>query len=221
MPKRFETSQEKPSENIDTRDASPLLEPEFSVEQRRTLLRVAHQAILSSDELKKQNYQLGPPISGAGISETAFSEPRGVFTTLYLDGALRGCVGYAAPIMPLYRAVAETARAAAFQDSRFSPVNAEEAPRLDISLSVLSRLFPIDPEAVEVGRHGLVISDGRHRGLLLPQVPAVYGWERKTFLEQTCRKAGLALDAWRKGATIEAFTAEVFSDGDVDGGVSV
>jgi uncharacterized protein (TIGR00296 family) len=82
---------------------------------------------------------------------------------------------------------------------------------------VLSRLFPIDPKAVEVGRHGLVISQGGRRGLLLPQVPRENDWDRETFLEQTCRKAGLPLDAWRKGVTIEAFTAEVFGDAEVEG----
>jgi AmmeMemoRadiSam system protein A len=112
--------------------------------------------------------------------------------------------------------VAETARAAAFDDSRFLPVTKEEALKLEISLSVLSRLFPIHPEAVEVGRHGLVISDGARRGLLLPQVSLENGWDRETFLEQTCRKAGLPLDAWQKAATIEAFTAEVFGDADVE-----
>ena len=129
---------------------------------------------------------------------------------------LRGCVGYALPTVPLYRAVAETARAAAFDDSRFLPVTKDEAPGLEVSLSVLSRLFPIHPEAVEVGRHGLLVSEGARRGLLLPQVPVEHGWDRETFLEQTCHKAGLPLDAWRKAATIEAFTAEVFSDGDVE-----
>ena len=154
------------------------------------------------------------------------SESRGVFTTLYLrcdpqgdvtgdlHRELRGCVGYAVPIAPLYRAVAETACAAAFEDSRFLPVTKEEALTLEVSLSVLSLLFPIHPKAVEVGRHGLLICDGARRGLLLPQVPVEYGWDRETFLEQTCRKAGLPLDAWRKAATIEAFTAEVFSDFD-------
>ena len=86
---------------------------------------------------------------------------------------------------------------------------------LEISLSVLSRLFPIHPDAVEVGRHGLVISEGARRGLLLPQVPVEHAWDRETFLEQTCRKAGLPLDAWRKAATLEAFTAEVFGDADL------
>jgi len=96
------------------------------------------------------------------------------------------------------------------------PVTKEEAPRLEVSLSVLSRLFPVHPDAVDIGRHGLVISLGARRGLLLPQVAVEQGWGRETFLEQTCRKAGLPLDAWRKDATIEAFTAEVFDDDDVE-----
>ena len=111
---------------------------------------------------------------------------------------------------------AETARAAAFEDSRFLPVTRDEALKLEVSLSVLSLLFPIRPEAVEVGRHGLIVSKGARRGLLLPQVPVEHGWDRETFLEQTCRKAGLPLDAWRKAATIEAFTAEVFGDSDLE-----
>jgi AmmeMemoRadiSam system protein A len=209
---------------------------ELSPEQRRILLAIAHQAILAVVEQRPLT-ETPPPVPG-------LSEPRGVFTTLYLrlddfpsdsqEGrepeshrelrheprheprrVLRGCVGYALPIVPLYRAVAETAHAAAFEDSRFAPVTAEEAGRLEVSLSVLSPLFPIHPEAVEVGRHGLIVSQGPRRGLLLPQVPVEHGWDRTTFLEQTCRKAGLPLDAWRK-ATIEAFTAEVFSDGDLD-----
>ena len=193
------------SENRTAHESSSSPLAEFSREERRILLDVAHQSILSA-------------FSG-GAPEAAFSphlsDPRGVFTTLYLDGDLRGCVGYAMPIAPLFRAVFETARAAAFEDSRFLPVTEEEAPRLEVSLSVLSRLFPIQAEEVEVGRHGLVISLGVRRGLLLPQVPVEYAWNRETFLEQTCRKAGLPFDAWRKGATLEAFTAEVFGDGDI------
>jgi AmmeMemoRadiSam system protein A len=196
---------EKPSESLTARDVDCFaLPPEFSFEQRRALLLIAHQSILSA--LDHQPLPEEPP-SPAGLSDS-----RGVFTTLYLWGQLRGCVGYAVPVVPLYRAVAETARAAAFEDSRFPPVTPEDALKLEVSLSVLSPLFPIDTAAVEVGRHGLVISDGARRGLLLPQVAVEHGWDRETFLEQTCRKAGLPLDAWNKGATIEAFTAEVFSD---------
>jgi AmmeMemoRadiSam system protein A len=216
---------EKASENLAARElarAPAPPSPEFSLDQRRTLLRIAHEAILSV--LERRPFPEAPSLA------PGLSDPRGVFTTLYLNlnvdqpgdqpgdlhRQLRGCVGYAAPIAPLDRAVAETARAAAFEDLRFLPVTKEEALRLEVSLSVLSRLFPIHPEAVEVGRHGLLISEGARRGLLLPQGPVEHGWDRETFLEQTCRKAGLPLDAWRKAATIEAFTAEVFADADVE-----
>jgi AmmeMemoRadiSam system protein A len=214
MCKRSETQDEKTlARNGVEADRAIPSASEFSAEQRRTLLGIAHESILAAVESQ--------PFSGALPDVTpavaGLSEPRGVFTTLYLEGHLRGCVGYAMPVAPLYRAVAETARAAAFEDSRFSPVTKEEALQLGISLSVLSRLAPIRPEDVEVGRHGLVISSGDRRGLLLPQVPGEYGWDRETFLEQTCRKAGLPTDAWRKNATIEAFTAEVFSDRGVRG----
>jgi AmmeMemoRadiSam system protein A len=175
----------------------------FSQEERSLLLRMAHDSIISAVEHRE--ISLDPPTEH-------FAERRGVFTSLYLRGKLRGCVGYVLPTCPVYRAVAETARAAAFDDNRFQPVTKEEAPHLEIELSILSPAQAVRPEEVEVGRHGLLISQHGRRGLLLPQVPVERGWDRVTFLEQTCRKAGLPVDAWQKGATIEAFTAEVFGD---------
>jgi len=176
---------------------------EYSQDERRLLLGLAHESILSA--LEDREIALEPP-------SPHLAEPRGVFTTLHLEGELRGCVGYVLPSSSLYRAVAETARAAAFEDTRFYPVTPEEAPHLEIELSVLSVPQPIQAEAVEVGRHGLLVSMAGRRGLLLPQVPVEHHWDRITFLEQTCRKAGLPLDAWQKGAVIEAFTAEVFGE---------
>ncbi len=167
------------------------------------LLRLAHDSIASA--LEHREIPLDPPTAH-------LSEPRGVFTSLYLHSELRGCVGYVLPVSPVYRAVAETARAAAFEDTRFYPVTLQEAPELQIELSILSPPHPISAEAIEIGRHGLLISSAGHRGLLLPQVPVEHNWNSTTFLEQTCRKAGLPLDAWKNGATIEAFTAEVFGD---------
>jgi uncharacterized protein len=179
---------------------------EFSPEERKILLRLAHDSI----ELTFDNREiaLDPP-------SPHLAEARGAFATMYLDGHLRGCVGYIFPVASVYRTVADTARAAAFEDTRFSSVTREEAPHLEVSLSILSLPEPIRAEQVEVGRHGLLISQHGHRGLLLPQVPVEHQWTRVTFLEQTCRKAGLPLDAWQRGATIEAFTAEVFGDRDV------
>jgi AmmeMemoRadiSam system protein A len=191
---------------------------EFSSEERSQLLRLAHDSISSA--LQHREISLDPPTPH-------LAEPRGVFTSIYLrhdlpeeaqprEGQrreeLRGCVGYVLPTCPVYRAVGETARAAAFDDNRFRPVTAEEAPRLEIELSILSPPQPIRPEEIEVGRHGLLLSWHGQRGLLLPQVPIEHAWDRTAFLEHTCRKAGLPADAWQKGATIEAFTAEVFGD---------
>jgi len=179
---------------------------EFTLEERRILLQLAHASIESA--LENRDIALDPP-------SCHLAEPRGAFTTIYFHGELRGCVGYVLPVASLYRTVAETARAAAFEDTRFSPVTSEEAPQLEISLSILSPLQPITAEEVEIGRHGLLVSQHGRRGLLLPQVPVEHGWDRVKFLEQTCRKAGLPADAWQKGATIEGFTAEVFGDADL------
>ena len=177
----------------------------FSKDERVLLLRLAHESILSA--LEQREIPLLPPTDH-------LAEPRGAFTTLHLRGELRGCVGYVLPVSPVYRAVADTARAAAFEDTRFYPVTLPEARELEIELSILSPPQPISAEAVEIGSHGLLISLAGHRGLLLPQVPIEHNWDRTTFLEQTCRKAGLPLDAWKNGAAIEAFTAEVFGDRD-------
>lgn len=181
---------------------SSTTQPEYSQEERTQLLRLAHEAIVAAFEqgaLPDQSYS------------QHLSQARGAFTTLYLHAKLRGCVGYPFPVAPLYRTVAETARAAAFEDPRFSPVSREESHELRISLSVLSAMKVIRAEEIEAGRHGLLISHAGRRGLLLPQVAIEHGWDRVTFLEQTCLKAGLPLNAWRE-ARIEAFTAEVFAD---------
>jgi uncharacterized protein len=118
------------------------------------------------------------------------------------------------PVSPLYRTVLETARSAAFDDSRFTPVTEADAGLIEIEISVLSPVQPIMPEEVEVGKHGLLVTSSGRRGLLLPQVPLEHHWDRLTFLEQVCRKAGLPLDSWQRGAKLEAFTAEVFCDAD-------
>lgn len=179
---------------------------EYSPSERALLVRLAHEAIES--EREKRTLSLDPP-------SAHLAEPRGAFTTIYLEGKLRGCVGYVLPVLPVYRAVAETALAAASQDTRFLPVTLEEARQLEVSLSILSPLSPIEPEQIEVGRHGLVVTLGSHRGLLLPQVPVEHHWDRNTFLEQTCRKAGLPSDAWKTGGILASFTAEVFGDSDL------
>jgi AmmeMemoRadiSam system protein A len=176
---------------------------EYSSEERKRLLRLAHQSIAA--ELYKTILDTTPP-------SEHLAEPRGAFTTLHADGALRGCIGYIIPVHSLYQTVAETATAAAFRDPRFAPVGESELETLQIEISVLSPMAPIRPEEVEVGRHGLLIVQDTARGLLLPQVATEWGWDRERFLSETCRKAGLAPDAWQHGASIEAFTAEVFGE---------
>ena len=176
---------------------------EFSDHERGLLLEIAHQSIES--ELNQQPFLLDTP-------SEHLAQPRGVFTTLYFQQRLRGCVGYFEPIKPLHVTVAETARAAAFNDTRFQPVSLREEAELEISLSILSALRPIQPEEIEIGLHGLVVTRGAYRGLLLPQVAVEHNWDRVTFLQQTCLKAGLASDAWLHGLLLQAFTAEVFAD---------
>lgn len=176
---------------------------EFSQHERTLLLALAHDSILSA--LEKRAIPLEPPTPH-------LAEARGAFTSLYLRGELRGCVGYVLPKESVWQTVAETARAAAFEDTRFYPVTLPEARELEIELSILSPPRLISADAIEIGRHGLLITMGTHRGLLLPQVPVEHHWDRVTFLEQTCRKAGLPLDAWKNGAKIEAFAAEIFGD---------
>ncbi len=184
---------------------APSAETEYPASERQMLLRLAHEVIEAA--LDEREVDTTPPTDH-------LAEARGAFTTLHVNGQLRGCVGYVMPVHPLYRTVAETAVAAAFHDTRFQPVTKEEAPHLEIEISVLSLLQPIEADDIEIGRHGLVVTFGSRRGLLLPQVPVEYGWDVKTFLEQTCHKAGLPTDAWERGATLETFTAEIFGDED-------
>ena len=179
--------------------------PEYSREERKQLLCLAHDAIWASLDAGELNFS---------APSEHLAQRRGAFTTLHLRGHLRGCVGYIVSAHSLWQTVAETAAAAAFDDARFDPVTRDEAALLEIEISVLSPMLPISPEDVIVGVQGLLITDGIKRGLLLPQVPIEHRWDRDTFLAQTCIKAGLPPDAWRNTAKLLAFTAEVFGETD-------
>ena len=139
-------------------------------------------------------------------------EEWGAFVTLTIDGRLRGCIGNIVGVKPLINTVAEMTRAAALEDPRFSPVKPYELKDIDFEISVLTPIKQVkDINEIVVGRDGIIISRGGYRGLLLPQVATEYNWDRKTFLEQTCVKAGLPRDAWKDPNTIiEYFSAEVF-----------
>ncbi len=145
----------------------------------------------------------------------ALKEPRAVFVTLRRrdDGELRGCRGETVARRTLGEAVALMAIAAAVDDPRFRPVTADELPRLHIEISALSAPTPIRPDEIVVGRHGLILRSGMRAGLLLPQVPTEYGWDRDDFLAALCRKAGLPPGAWQsRSAELEGFTAEVWGE---------
>ncbi len=136
---------------------------------------------------------------------------KGAFVTLKKKGLLRGCIGFIEPVLPLYETVIRAAIYAACQDLRFPPVTADELKDLEIEISVLTTPQRIhDPLLIEVGKHGLIIAKGDHRGILLPQVPVENNWPRQEFLERACLKAGLPRNAWTSGAEIYIFEAIVF-----------
>ena len=140
-------------------------------------------------------------------------QKRGAFVTLKVRDQLRGCIGYPMPFKPLDETIVDVAISAATKDFRFSPLDEKELPETKIEISVLSPARPIeDISEIEVGKHGIIITDGPNRGLLLPQVPVEWGWDRETFLNHGCIKAGLEEDAWKKSARIEIFSAQVFSE---------
>lgn len=143
----------------------------------------------------------------------------GAFVTLRRGGQLRGCIGHIEADRPVAEVVARVAASAATEDPRFGSVLPAELWDLDVEVSVLGpleRIDPLDAAAIEIGRHGLVIEQGRHRGLLLPQVATEWGWDRETFLSHLCAKAVLPPDAWHRGATVYRFEAHVFSESQVD-----
>ncbi len=173
-------------------------------EEREELLRIARRA--ATTWLREGRV---PEESPASEKLKALGA---AFVTLTEGGRLRGCIGYTQASAPLYRTVQECAVASATEDPRFLPVAPAEIGTVRIEISVLTPLLPIRPEEVDVGVHGLMVRRRGRRGLLLPQVPAEQGWDRETFLDQVCLKAGLPLDAWRTGAELYSFMAEVFGE---------
>ncbi len=173
--------------------------------EKATLLRAAREAI--AGRLQRQE-PAAPPAT------PALRERCGAFVTLHKGGRLRGCIGYVEARKPLLETVREMAVASAFQDPRFPPLGPEELPQVDIEISVLSPLRRIESaEEIQVGVHGVMLSRGFNSGLLLPQVATEYGWDRETFLDHTCRKAGLPAGCWRRvDARIEIFSAVVFGE---------
>ena len=146
--------------------------------------------------------------------ETDAADPRhGAFVSIFWRGELRGCLGRLQTSLPIRRIVFQLAQAVADSDPRFDKVTLSELEEIGFEVSILSREREISSvDEVVVGRHGLIVEQGSSRGLLLPQVPVEQGWDRDTFLDHTCIKAGLAADAWRRGARIFVFEAQVFGE---------
>ncbi len=175
-------------------------------EARQALIRLARQSIEAAVR--------GEPLPSVPTGLPELGEPRGAFVTIKRQQRLRGCIGYTQPIGPLAETVQQAAVSSALHDPRFRPVVPDELGSLDLEISVLSRPAVVsDPAAIVVGTHGLIIQKGRASGLLLPQVATEYGWDRETFLEEVCQKAGLPPATWRDpDAKLYSFTAEVFHE---------
>jgi AmmeMemoRadiSam system protein A len=179
--------------------------PFLSETDRSALLELARRAITEAVLLQRPL----EAIPNSGI----FTERRGAFVTLHIRSRLRGCIGMIERLDPLGEVVAHCAAGAALHDPRFAPVQSEEISQLQIEISLLSPVELILPANVEIGKHGLMISQGEKRGLLLPQVATEHKLSREQFLDETCRKAGLPPKAWQDSSTeVRAFTCEVFSE---------
>ena len=174
-------------------------------EEKRSLLSLARQSI--------EFALLGGTAPPAGSFCGNLAARRGAFVTLHQRGRLRGCIGRVTALDPLATVVAECAAGAATEDPRFARLEPHDLHELEIEISVLSQPHQIaTPEELQPGVHGLLITHGRNRGILLPQVAQKFKWSREHFLEQTCSKAGLRPDDWKEPDTrIEVFTAEIFS----------
>ena len=189
-------------------DAAPI--PIVGAERRR-LLEVARRAIASAVAAGHV-----PDLYTLPLKETRRC---GVFVTLRHERRLRGCIGQPDSPHPLEQTVARCAALAALDDPRFTALRAEEISIIEIEISVLSPRWPVRPEEIVIGVHGIAVRFGAFHGLLLPQVAQEFRWDPERFLSETCRKAGLDADAWRSPEiVIEAFTAEVFAESEFRAG---
>lgn len=175
-------------------------------QERKQLLQLARETIVAV--VNRQ------PLPQTDNPAPAFLVQSGCFVTIKRQGQLRGCIGNFVSERPLWETVREMAVSAATRDPRFRPMQQGELADFDLEISVLSPLHEIKSvDEIQVGQHGLYIIKGSSHGVLLPQVATEYGWDRETFLCQTCRKAGLPADAWQQpDCRILSFSAEVFGD---------
>lgn len=181
---------------------------QLNAQQQRILLSLARETIAQ--------YVRDRTVPELPEGDPAFSLERAVFVSLHKHGQLRGCIGGLEAREPLAAAVRSAAISAATQDPRFPPVTSDELDEIEIDISVLSPMERVEsPEEIVVGVHGVLVKQGMRQGVFLPQVAPEQGWDRETMLKSLCaHKAGLSADAWRHGAELYVFTAQVFSDGD-------
>jgi AmmeMemoRadiSam system protein B/AmmeMemoRadiSam system protein A len=179
----------------------------LSLAEKELLLRIARRSVEAAVRENKA-YEC----SAGGFD--ALERERGAFVTLTKRGQLRGCIGYVSPLKPLYMTVRDVAMMAALRDNRFRPVARDELDDLEYEISVLSPLHHVQAiQEIRVGQDGLLIHEDGREGLLLPQVAAEEKWDRATFLEQVCYKAGLRPRSWENpDADLFRFTALVFGE---------
>jgi AmmeMemoRadiSam system protein A len=184
------------------------VQSELSAQEKKALLAIARQAIVESIKTGKEYIE--------PREEKRLNQRNGCFVTIKQDGQLRGCIGNFQSELPLFREVAQMALASSTQDPRFYPMKHSDLDNFTLEISVLSPLQKIeDINEIEVGKHGIYIEKSFHRGVLLPQVAVEHNWDRITFLQQTCVKAGLPTDAWEADdSEIYVFSAQVFGESD-------
>ncbi len=179
--------------------------------EKSFLLEVAQSAVANA--VKNQESPDPRAMAEAAELELAprLTAKRGAFVTLQLAGKLRGCIGYIEGHMPLIDAVARNGRAAAMEDTRFSPVTLSELPHLEIEVSALTPLQPVaHPEDIVIGRHGILLEKHGRKSVFLPQVAPEQGWDLETTLGHLALKAGLGPHDWQEDAHFLVFEAEVF-----------
>lgn len=188
------------------------MKKEFSLEDAQKLVKLARKSI-EYTMATGQKYKDDIPHN--------FLDKRGVFVTLekFPSGELRGCIGFPEPVMPLWLGVIEASRSAAFSDTRFQQIDANELNEITVEISILTVPEEITvskdgvTKLIEIGKDGLIIKKGFHSGLLLPQVGSEYNWTSEEFLEHTCEKAGVQRNAWRDEDTqVFKFQAQIFHE---------
>lgn len=183
---------------------------ELTFEEKTILLSLARESIQSL-------FSSGKPKMPDIEKHPVLRENAGAFVTLTINGRLRGCIGYVESDKPLYETVVDAAKQAALNDPRFTPLTENEYEQIDLEISVLSPPFKMNSyDEIEIGTHGLILEEGFHRGLLLPQVPVEHNMNKEQYLSALCEKAGLYSGYWKeKTLSIRMFTANVFSEKDL------